>query len=193
MNKWGSRLSLLLIAVVAMTGCVSTPQRSAAEVEALKRVRFVDSPEGARAVLDNAILFPLDSATLFPQSEGVIDALKPSFAKARGQIIVEGHTDNRGKADYNAKLSQQRADAVKAALVARQVPPARISTRGLGFTKPVNQNAKSEQEHTANRRAEIIFVGETVESIGGKEVEARAQTALEKTGDFFKGLMDRFN
>lgn len=190
MNKWGSRLALLLIAVVAMTGCVSNPQR---DVEALKRVRFVDSPEGARAVLDNAILFPLDSPNMYPQSEGVLDALKPSFSKARGQIIIEGHTDNRGQADYNTTLSKQRADAVKAALIARQVPPSRITTRGLGFAKPVNRNAKSEKEHAENRRAEIIFVGETVDSIGGREVENNAQAALEKAGDFFKGLMNRFN
>ena len=139
-------------------------------------------------MLDNAILFANDSPVLYPQSESVLDALKPSFAKARGQIIVEGHTDATGTPERNAKLSIERAEAVKAAMVKRQVPPARIVTKGLGSTKLVVSNARSEQEHSQNRRAEIIFVDETVDSIGGKEVEAKAESALDRAGSFFKGL-----
>lgn len=176
----------ITLSIFIFAGCASNTSRDA---EALKRVRFVDSPEGARAILDNAILFPVDSSILHPQSESVLDALRPSFAKARGMIIVEGHTDSRGKAEYNAKLSLQRAEAVKVAIVNRQIPPSRIATKGLGFTKPAMQNAKTEEEHAQNRRAEIVFVGETVESIGGKEAEQNAQGALEKTGDFFKNLL----
>lgn len=177
------------------------PSRTAAELELLKRVRFVNSPEGARAILDNAILFASDSAVLAAQSEGVLDVLRPSFFKARGQIIVEGHTDSKGSLDYNTKLSVQRAEAVKIAIVARQVPPARIVTKGLAFSRPVVVGAKTEQDHALNRRAEIVFVDETVESIIGSEFEtknplpaepeAKAESALDKAGGFFKGLLDQ--
>lgn len=185
-----------------LTACQSPPKpsRTAAEIELLKRVRFVNSPEGARAILDNAILFASDSSLLAAQSEGVLDVLRPSFSKARGQIIVEGHTDSKGSLDYNIKLSVQRAEAVKTAIVARQVPPARIITKGLAFSKPVIAGAKTEQDHALNRRAEIVFVGETVESIIGSEFETKnpssetenkAENALDKAGGFFKGLLDQ--
>lgn len=200
------QISAIVVCIVLgglLTACQSPPpqkpSRTAAELEMLKRVRFVNSPEGARAILDNSILFASDSAVFTSQTEGVIDVLRPSFSKARGQIIVEGHTDSKGSLDYNTKLSLQRAESVKVAIVARQVSPSRIVTKGLAFSKPVVANAKSEQEHAMNRRAEIVFVDETVESIIGSEFEtkgssvaseAKAESALDKAGGFFKGLLE---
>lgn len=188
-------LSVGLSAVLALSlsACQTPPQRSQAEIDALKRVKFVDTKEGARAVLDNAILFATDSYKLYPQADGVLDALKPSFAKARGDIVVEGHTDSTGRAEWNKELSLKRAEAVKAALIARQVPPSRIKVFGHAATRPVVANARTEAEHAPNRRAEILFAGETVESIDGRAVEAKAQGALDKAGDFFKGLLGRAN
>lgn len=185
-----------------LIGCQAPPQkktRSAAELALLKRVRFENSPEGARAILDNSILFNSDSAVISQQSEELIDVLRPSFFKARAQIIVEGHTDSKGSLEYNTKLSLLRAEAVKATIVARQIPPSRVITKGLAFTKPVFSNAKSEQEHGQNRRAELVFVGETVESIIGEEfetkvqpktIESTAEAAMDKASNFFKELLD---
>lgn len=203
------RVVTICVALVALLSACQTPpppakpSRTAAELELLKRVRFVNSPEGARAILDNAILFASDSAVLAAQSEGVLDVLRPSFSKARGQIIVEGHTDSKGSLDYNTKLSVRRAEAVKVAIVARQVPPERIITKGLAFSKPVVAGAKTEQDHSLNRRAEIVFVNETVESIFGSEFEtknpppteseAKAESALDKASGFFKGLLEQGN
>lgn len=192
-------IAACMVVAGLLTACQTKPTRTAAELEMLKRVRFINSPEGARAILDNAILFASDSSVFTSQTEGMIDVLRPSFAKARGQIIVEGHTDSKGSLDYNNKLSLQRAEAVKVAIVARQVAPNRIVTKGLAYSKPVVVNAKSEQEHAMNRRAEIVFVDETVESIIGSEFEsksasttkeAKAESALDKAGGFFKNLLE---
>lgn len=186
-------LGMSALMALTLSACQTPPQRSAAEIESLKRVKFVDSKDGARAVLDNAILFATDSSKLYPQAEGVLDALKPSFGKARGDIIVEGHTDSTGRNEWNKDLSLKRAEAVKAALVARQVPPSRIKVVGLASSRPVTPNAKTEAEHAPNRRAEIVFVGETVDSIGGRETEAKAQGALDRASDFFKNLLSSTN
>lgn len=178
----------------ALTGCQTPPpQPPDTRVDVLKRVRFVDSPEGARAVLPNAILFATDSSTLFEEAQPLLDALMPTVQLARGQIIVEGHTDSTGRAERNRELSLKRAESVRNALVARQVPPSRIVTKGYAATRPTVPNARTEAEHAPNRRAEIIFVGETVASLGLQDTENKAQATMEKQGGVLDNLWNRMS
>lgn len=149
--------------VVGLSGC--SLFQNQAHIEALKKVRFIDTAYGVRAILDEAILFETDSADLNTQSSVVLDALTPYFEKAHNDIVIEGHTDSRGRAEYNNKLSLQRALAVKSAMVARKIPEKRIITDGLGSSVPVVPNAKTPQELAKNRRAEFVFLGETVKSM----------------------------
>ncbi len=67
---------------------------------------------------------------------------------------VSGHTDNVGKPDYNLKLSHERADAVKAWLVAHGVAGTRITTNGYGDTRPLVPNTTDENRFR-NRRVEL--------------------------------------
>jgi OOP family OmpA-OmpF porin len=69
-------------------------------------------------------------------------------------VEVGGHTDNLGNPATSLPLSQQRADAVKAALVKLGVPAGRITSRGYGETRPVAPNTTS-AGRVANRRVEI--------------------------------------
>jgi OOP family OmpA-OmpF porin len=66
-------------------------------------------------------------------------------------IVVEGHTDSSGAAEYNQRLSERRANAVKDYLVERGVEAGRISTVGLGESQPVGDNA-TEEGRAQNRR-----------------------------------------
>jgi outer membrane protein OmpA-like peptidoglycan-associated protein len=68
------------------------------------------------------------------------------------RIQVAGHTDSKGSEDYNLRLSQSRADAVKNALVQRGVDPMRIETIGFGESSPISSS------DAMNRRVEIIIV-----------------------------------
>ncbi len=72
------------------------------------------------------------------------------------QVVIEGHTDARGPAQYNQQLSEQRAQSVKQSLVARGVESERIMTRGYGESRPIasNQTPGGQQ---LNRRVEIVF------------------------------------
>ena len=71
------------------------------------------------------------------------------------RIKIEGHTDNIATMEYNIKLSQKRAQAVKNYLVAKGIDESRISTAGFGFKRPIASN-DTEAGRALNRRAEIV-------------------------------------
>jgi outer membrane protein OmpA-like peptidoglycan-associated protein len=189
-------LGLVLLLLTTLWGCASKP--SAAEADARSRVRFEDSPEGARAILSESILFVFGKSDFANAAEPVLDVLKPAFAKARGKIIVEGHTDGIGSDAANKRLSLERAEKVRAAIIARQVPPTRVEARGLGKDKPRRSPEVTDQDRQLNRRAEILFPGETVDTLGGREIEGKADSvlgqlskALSQVKDDAKGAFDK--
>jgi len=73
------------------------------------------------------------------------------------KILVEGHTDNKGKLDYNYKLSEKRAISVKEYFIRKGIEKERLSVKGYSFTKPVTTNATSEGR-ASNRRVELTPV-----------------------------------
>ncbi len=154
---------------------VASPAPPPAEPEVLDRLRFEDTPEGARAILPDAILFDFGKSALAPAAGPVLDLLKPAFDKARGGIVVEGHTDGVGAEAVNRRLSLERAVEVRNAIVARQVPPNRVQARGLGKDRPRRQPEVTDEDRLRNRRAEILFPGETVDSLGGHQIEELAR------------------
>jgi outer membrane protein OmpA-like peptidoglycan-associated protein len=102
------------------------------------------------------ILFDVDSATIRPESKPVLDEVVASLAAQPGwQLTIEGHTDSTGSAEHNRVLSQQRADAVKAYLVAAGIDPTRLQTAGFGASQPVADNS-TELGRSQNRRVELV-------------------------------------
>ncbi|MBK9964959.1 MAG: OmpA family protein [Holophagales bacterium] len=77
--------------------------------------------------------------------------------KAASSLKVEvgGHTDNVGAADANQKLSQDRAQAVMAALASRGIPASRMTAKGYGQTVPIADN-RTEEGRAKNRRVELV-------------------------------------
>ena len=73
------------------------------------------------------------------------------------RVTIEGHTDSVGSESYNMRLSEERARAVGDALVARGVDPGRVTTVGLGESRPIASNA-TEAGKQLNRRVTLLVV-----------------------------------
>jgi len=102
------------------------------------------------------ILFDLDSATIRPESKPVLDEVLGVLKEQPGwRLTIEGHTDSSGGEAHNLKLSQSRAESVKAYLVAGGIDGSRLTTTGFGASKPVADNA-TELGRAQNRRVELV-------------------------------------
>jgi outer membrane protein OmpA-like peptidoglycan-associated protein len=84
----------------------------------------------------------------------VVDLLQSEPDK---KIRIEGHTDSTGDAETNLKISQQRADAVRDALVSLGVDADRITAKGMGEDFPIATN-ETEDGRRQNRRVDVILL-----------------------------------
>jgi OOP family OmpA-OmpF porin len=122
-------------------------------------------PEVTPEALDNlnvearSVYFDSGKSTL--KGDGTparLDAIKEILKNyPNAKFSVEGHTDSDGSNAYNQKLSEDRANAVKTALVTRGVKADNLSTVGFGETKPVATN-KTKAGKAKNRRTEVKSV-----------------------------------
>lgn len=131
--------------LAALAGCASTPPPTPPPAPAPAPVAkpsvvlpIAQLDRGVQIVLPDSVLFEsgkaaLNDAARAPYLDRIAVLLTTKTAKL---IAVEGHTDNVGAGALNQKLSEQRADAVAAALIVRGVPAARVSKRGLSFSQP---------------------------------------------------------
>ena len=105
----------------------------------------------------HGILFATGKAEVQPESRPVLKEIASVLKQHSDlKILIEGHTDNVGAAASNLSLSDARAAAVKAVLVAEHgVDAARITTKGLGDTKPSAPNSTA-VGRAQNRRVEIV-------------------------------------
>ena len=103
------------------------------------------------------IYFDFDKAEIKPGSEAqLVEMAKFLKGAPDAKVFILGHTDNKGKLDYNLALSQRRAEAVAKALTARFGADAkRIAARGLGSLAPVASN-RTEDGQAKNRRVELV-------------------------------------
>ena len=102
--------------------------------------------------------FAVGSAQLRPEARANLGRVL-EFLRAAGsaEVLIEGHTDNRGSANLNQALSQRRAEAVRQALIEEGIDAARLRAVGRGMDSPVADNA-SEEGRARNRRVEIVVL-----------------------------------
>lgn len=131
---------------------------------AISSVRVAESaPDFGRTILStgryvtHGIRFDIDSDRLRPESTPVLKMVASALVADAGlKVRIEGHTDSTGDPAHNMDLSRRRADAVRSALVGRfGIQPDRLTTSGLGATKPLGPNDTSDGRAN-NRRVEFV-------------------------------------
>jgi outer membrane protein OmpA-like peptidoglycan-associated protein len=157
---------------LADEAAAATAARAAAEKDTLAlrdRLReqlnsILQTRDTARGLIVSLsdVLFDFDQATLKPGA-------REKLAKVSGILLtyptlhmnIEGHTDSVGSDDYNLKLSQRRADAVRDYLTSNGTNPANVQAVGLGKDGPVasNDTATGRQQ---NRRVEMVVSGDVI-------------------------------
>jgi OmpA-OmpF porin, OOP family len=108
----------------------------------------------------NNVYFDTGKATLKPSSYAELnDLVEYMKLKPSVKIEVAGHTDDVGDDAANMKLSQDRAQAVKAYLMKKGIAADRIVAKGYGETRPVATNETPEGRQK-NRRTEVTILSE---------------------------------
>ena len=122
----------------------------------LRNLTIESAAPEARPSLSLLIQFDFNSAQVKPASQQALSNLAHALQSRElleSKFAVEGHTDAKGRADYNLKLSQQRADAVRAYLAGNGVLDARLQAVGKGSSELVNSADPLAAE---NRRVRIV-------------------------------------
>ncbi len=137
-------------------------------VETLKtELGAVETERGTIVSLPGDVTFDFDEATVRGDARATLDRLAQLVqASAQGVISIEGHTDAKGDDEYNKRLSQARAEAVRKHLTEKGVAGDRLRTIGLGELRPIAPNAKpdgsdDEDGRRRNRRVEVIMPGKS--------------------------------
>lgn len=104
------------------------------------------------------INFDYDSARIRPESYPVLDDVleKIKMLGEYKKIIIEGHCSDEGTDEYNMKLSQARAQAVKDYLVKKGLDPQKLEVQAYGESRPIAPN-DTEENRAKNRRVEFII------------------------------------
>lgn len=132
--------------------------KQAAEIErTVDGAEVVKAGEGIIVKFDSGILFGFDQTALQPDAKTNINNLVKSLnGNPDTDILVIGHTDNKGTEAYNQGLSERRAQAVKTYAVAQGLAAGRVKTEGKSFNEPIADN-DTEAGRAQNRRVEIVI------------------------------------
>jgi outer membrane protein OmpA-like peptidoglycan-associated protein len=108
--------------------------------------------------LKETVHFQHDSADILPDSMAIVQEVAEVMSQQEdiAHVEIQGHTDDTGNAAYNLRLSQNRAAAVKDALMAHGISGTRLTAKGYGQEKPLVPNV-SDFNRSRNRRVQLII------------------------------------
>ena len=124
------------------------------------------------ATIKGKSLFDFNKSVLRPDAKSALDkevVAKKGDVKSVSSVAINGHADRIGSNEYNQKLSEKRAEVVKAYLVGKGVPANNVDTFGFGKTQPAQGVAKCEDSLPRaklieclqpHRRVEVELKGE---------------------------------
>lgn len=153
------------------TPVVQAPAPKAPVVEATPAPAPAPAPEVVKITLASKALFAFNNATLTPAGKKAIDAevlSKLNALQSFEMVLVGGHTDTIGSDNFNQKLSQRRAEAVRQYLAAKGVRAEQLEAKGFGESQPLVKCEKIKARkkliacQAPNRRVEVEVKGQIV-------------------------------
>jgi OmpA-OmpF porin, OOP family len=107
-------------------------------------------------IILRGVQFDFDKYNIKPDFEPILDEAVAQLKKwiYPYQLVISGHTDDKGTAEYNQKLSERRANAVLEYFAAKGIPSGKMKAVGYGFKQPIASN-KTEEGRALNRRVEL--------------------------------------
>ena len=126
--------------------------------------------EGLVVTFDSGILFDFNSDVLKPAARSNLDNLAANLSSfGDSKLMLVGHTDSVGTAQYNQSLSEKRAQSVANYLVMKGVPSVRVMSAGRGESEPVQPN-ETDAGRAANRRVEVaVTAGDQMKADAKKQ------------------------
>ena len=169
-KRWMMWMAVGLVAAAAMgTGCKKKTAGSGSDADngigGIKGNGIGEGGVGSRPDLNSleergqfaSVYFEYDSAQVKESERAKVETVAAALKKTTaGGVIVEGHCDERGSAEYNLALGERRAGAVRNYLQSLGLDAARIQTKSMGKEKPVALG-HDEESWSKNRRAEFVL------------------------------------
>jgi len=140
--------------------------------QVLPGAEVVRTEEGINLILDenSRVTFDYNASSLTSTAKTNIDKLIEVFKEYPDtNLLIVGHTDNKGSQSYNLPLSQKRAQSVRDYLVSKGISSSRLTSQGKGLEEPIADN-NTDQGRAQNRRVEIaITANEKMKADAAKE------------------------
>lgn len=157
------KIGVVIVGIVALASCAPYTNQELRNIFNTKGFETVERQQGIVVFLPG-IFFEVDKANLTDLAQLKIGEMATVVNDARvvdRNLLVEGHTDSTASDAYNLDLSERRAQVVYQGLVARQVNPKRLTSRGFGEKYPIADNTKPDgtpnpDGQARNRRVEVI-------------------------------------
>ena len=137
------------------------------EVAVSVNLKPIDDIIEAGKVVLNPIYFDFDKSNITKQAAFELDKLVQLMKKySKMGIAITSHTDKRGRASYNLKLSDERAKTTAQYLISQGIDSSRVTAEGKGETEQIIDCAKvlcSKEDYEKNRRSEFTIIDLTKE------------------------------
>ena len=105
------------------------------------------------------VYFDYDSAKIKPSEHSKLEAIAAALKGHAKKLVIEGHTDERGTAEYNRALGEKRAQSAREALVSLGIAAERMTTVSFGKDRPV-EPSHDDTAWSKNRRCEFVVAGQ---------------------------------
>ena len=139
----------------AQTDAQSERAARNAALEKIAGLQAKQTDRGLMLTLSGSVLFVTGKSILLPEAQQRLREVAVALKDDSRHVTVVGHTDSKGSDTANQKLSESRANAVRAFLTKEGVPADRLSTIGMGESEPVANNETTEGRAN-NRRVELL-------------------------------------